>query len=65
MITTNAQDSSVRSSTFSKTVRNEKILATLLNDEYKIEDEVSTEEQVIDYFKKFYSKDDVEWINKK
>ena len=65
IITTNAQDTSVRSSTFSKTVRNEKILATLLNDEYKIGEEVSTEEQVIDYFKKFYSKDDVEWINKK
>ena len=64
MITTNAQDSSVRSTTFSKTVRNEKILATLLNDEYKIGEEVSTEEEVIDYFKKFYAKDDVEWIVK-
>ena len=65
MITTNAQDSSVRSSTFSKNVREEKIHATLLNDEYKIGEEVSTEEQVIDYFKKFYAKDDVEWIENK
>lgn len=63
MITTNAQDLSVRSSEFSKNVRTETIHATLLNDEYKIEDQTSTEEQVIDYFKKFYSKDDVEWIN--
>ena len=64
MITTNAEDSSVRSSTFSKNVRTEKILATLLNDEYKIGEETSTNEQVIEYFKKFYSKDDVEWIEK-
>ena len=65
LVTTNAQDSSVRSSTFSKNIRNEKILATLLNDEYKIGEEVSTEEEVINYFKKFYAKDDVEWIEKK
>lgn len=64
MITTNAEDSSVRLSTFSKNVRTEKILATLLNDEYKIGEETSTNEQVIEYFKKFYSKDDVEWIEK-
>ena len=64
MTTIGAQDMSVRTSTFSKNVRTETIHATVLNDEYKIGEKPSTEEQVIEYFNKFYSKDDVEWINK-